>query len=195
MFEKLFRKKVQEEKESPKREIVEQTDNGFWLRQVEKDERGRLIYERKREFRNPSEPKENDIKYDYEKRFEYDDEGNLVEEEGKSFDHENGWKKSFEWKEGKIVREAGEIIEGPNQDHKWTKKFQYNEKGNMVLEEGEILEQGENPNKPLKGHAWQTKHFYKNKKWIGEAGEITAGPEKGKIWTKGKVSEEDLKNL
>ena len=187
-------KEIPKIEEVPKRE-TEYTENGLWRKISEKNEKGQLIYERKREFKNPFEPKEGEIKYDYEKRLTYDEESNLVKEEGKSFDHENGWRKEFEWEERKLAKETGEITGGPNQGHKWTKGFHYDENGNMVLEEGEILEQGKNPDKPPKGHSWRTKHLYENGKWIGEIGKSTNGSKEGKVWTKGKVSEEDIKNL
>lgn len=188
-------KTIKTPEKTPEREI-KYTENGFWQKIMEKDEKGKLIYERKREFKNSAEPKESEIKYDYEKHFCYDEKGNVMKEEGKSFDHESGWKKEFEWKNGKLVSEIGEKTIGPDQGHKWIKKFQYDEKGNMVQEIGEILEQGKNPTKSPKGHAWKTTHLYdKNGNWVGEIGEITGGPETGKVWTKGKVSKENLKNL
>lgn len=198
MFEYLkdfLEKKPKLEKEISKRDIVKQTENGLWLKQIERDEKGRLVYERKREFKNPQEPKEDEIKYDYEKRFGYDAEGNLIKEEGKSFDHGNGWKKEFISEDGRFIKEIGEVIDGPNQGHKWRKEFSYDDEEKMTLEEGEILEQGINLGKEPKGHAWRKKHFYENEKWVGETGEITSGPEKGKIWAKGKIPKQELKAI
>lgn len=191
VFENFFRKMSIGKKEELIGEIVKQTENGFWLVRIEKNEKGQLIYERKREFKNSSDPKEDEVAYDYEKRFEYDDKGNLIKEEGRSYDHENGWKKTFEWEEGKMISENGEITHGPSKGHTWVKRFERDDSGNVLTEEGEILAQGINPSKEPKGHAWRKKCFYKDGSWIGERGEITDGPEKGKTWIKGKVPEED----
>ena len=154
------KKYFENEKRKPevlKGKIVEKTKNGFWLRRIEKDEKGRLVYERERKFKVSGKPEEG-IEYDYEKHFiAYDDEGNLLKEQGKSFDHESGWKKEFKYEDGKLIVEVGEVTEGPNQGHKWRKKFYYDENGQRYLLKGEILAQGINPNKEPKGHKWKEK--------------------------------------
>ncbi len=191
----MFENPPKKSPEHPKQETLKQTKDGFWLKQIMKKEKGRLVYERKKLFIDRIHPQEGKEKYDYEKHFKYDEEGRLIREQGQDFLKKNEWRKDFEWEKGKMVSETGEILSGHDKGHKWHKSFKRDEQGNVILEEGETLEQGINPNKSPKGHKWRKRHFYKNGKWVGEIGEIIAGPKKGKVWTKGEVPKEELKNL
>lgn len=188
MIEKI---KPLEIKKEEVMEVVEKTESGEWLKQVEKDEDGRLTWKRKREFIDPENP-EKGLKYDYEKRFiEYDEDGNLLKEEGKNFLKGTGWEKSFDWeKKGEIKSERGKITEGPDRGHEWVKKFKTDKDGKVIEVRIEILEQGENPNKEPTGEVSIAKHFYNEQgEWVGKKWEAIDGPRKGKIVTKGEVPE------
>jgi len=173
-------------------ETLEQTENGLWLHEVEKGEQGEVIYERRRAFQDPENPTEDELSWGHEKNFIYNESGELVEEEGTDLHQENSWRKTFEWEEGSMTSEVGEISEGPDEGHVWKIMFERDENGNVLREEGKIHAQGKNPHKEPVGHAWQKEHYYDEEgTWAGAEGEIIGGPREGDTWTEGTVSEEE----
>ena len=170
-------------------------DGKYWLKMIQRDQEGRIIAYREREFIDPKNP-EKGVKYDYEKSFTYNQNGELIKEKGKDYLKGNQWEKEFSWQEGKMISEHGLIVEGPDKGHEWQITFRRDEQGNVLEEEGEILEQGVNPQKPERGHSWRKEHLYDEKgNWRGAIGIITGGKEKGKIWTEGSVTEGEIEKF
>src|SRR3989344_210003 len=123
-----------------------------------------------------------------EKHFGYDDQGHLISEEQEiTGGPEEGKKigKNFDYSEqGEMAGEIGEIKAGPDRGHKWQKRFSSSvlEDGTQVsVEDGQILEQGENKKKEQKGHAWRAAWETKDKSTV-HGGKITGGPELGRTW-------------
>lgn len=164
----------------------QQTKDGLGDHWVEDAEKKRL-YEIKFALKDPNNP-EKGTSYYYDKRFKYNERGHLVQEEGQDFSDDkkgNAWKADFERSDrGEVTNELGEIQAGPDKGHKWQKQFNKSvlEDGTDVFQEdGEILEQGQNPKKEPKGHAWQ--QVWETKEGsTTHGGRISGGPEQGRAW-------------
>lgn len=188
-------KEIREQPPSKKIEVIKQTPQGDWLKRETRDQQGRVIRKEEREFIDPKNP-EKGVKW--EKTVFYDESGNLKKERGRN-NEGTVWEKDFtgEGNYGDFpTREHGRLIEGPDKGHEWQITFQRDEKGRVLVEEGEILEQGINPEKPEKGHAWKVKHFYDKKgNWRGKIGIITGGKEKGRVYIQGNVLKEEVQEF
>jgi hypothetical protein len=124
----------------------------------------------------------------FEVNLKHNETGHLQSEKGRDTDPSkkgNSWSKRFEnTKQGEIASEVGEITEGPDKGHEWRTEFSklvLDDGTKVFTETGVILEQGQNPLKEPKGHAWVKIHMIK-KGITMEGGKITDGPEKGRTW-------------
>lgn len=145
-----------EQKGREKVEVVEQTDNGLWLKRVEKDEKGRVTREEIRQFAESDAEERDEEKYHYEKSYEFEEDSELpVRETGKN-QKGTEWAKDFEYDaQGRILREVGENTEGSSKGHKWEKTYEYDDEAGTMKEKGSIHAQGEDQSKPGKGHTWE----------------------------------------
>ena len=134
-------------------------------RQIHKDAEGRIDLEREYIYDSESDLEDGNYK-GYEKRYQFSEDGLKKNELGKSFNRINEWAINHNLDdEGNTTDRQGEVTRGENIGHKWSEVYSQREgvivmdgkeyEVTLYMEDGEILDQGKNPNKQETGHVWK----------------------------------------
>ncbi|MFH0951926.1 MAG: hypothetical protein V1838_01920 [Patescibacteria group bacterium] len=141
----------------------ERTTKGH--RERHQDTIGRVDFEREYFYSSDKDLEEGNYSA-YEKRYDYADDGESKQESGKDLHKDNEWQIEHQLnKDGSARERVGEIVSGDDKGHRWKEKYGQREakivwqgqerKVILYTDEGEILAQGDNPNKEEKGHVWK----------------------------------------
>ncbi|PIY96883.1 MAG: hypothetical protein COY66_02480 [Candidatus Kerfeldbacteria bacterium CG_4_10_14_0_8_um_filter_42_10] len=181
----------------PKPEIPEggrenkiDAENGQPLKYEVLDEGEHVTYREERWYQKDQVPSPETMGGHRQQFFQYDDQGRVTEEFGQTLSteegdpkHENQWRNTHQYPEdgGHILK--GVIEHGKDKGHEWqttTTEQPLGENGKVVIETNEILEQGQNLEKPEKGTIFEKRKYFDSAGvWVGnenidhQTGEIT----------------------
>lgn len=139
------------------------TDRGH--RETHTDTNGRLDFEREYYYADDAAFEKGDYR-GYEKQYAFNEAATKKAERGKDVHRDNSWEIQHELAEdGSTIERTGEVTSGSDRGHRWRESYHPPREAVIVFngeeieaiitqEGGEILDQGENPNKEPTGHTW-----------------------------------------
>jgi hypothetical protein len=144
-----------------------------------KDANGNVIHREEKWYEKDKKPTPETLKGHRQQFFKHDEQGRVVEEQGQALStkegdpkHENQWRIVTEWGEGDNRTRIGEIETGLDAGHKWKSSKElvhdFGDGRRIVKQTTEIMEQGQNKEKPAKGSKSEKIQFFKGKRWLGE---------------------------
>lgn len=160
-------------------ENIKTTENGQPLKKEITDTNGNVIYRESQWYQQDQEPAPDTLAGHRQQFFGYDDQGRQIEELGQTLStqkgdskHENQWRINTKYGEGESKIQTGIIESGADAGHAWRiTRDVYKDFGNerrILIETNEILEQGQNPEKPIAGPVSQKLKFFDGHKWLGD---------------------------
>lgn len=161
------------------RETVKTTENGQPLKKEIFDTKGNVIHRESRWYQDGQKPSPDTLAGHRQQFFSYDEQGRQVEELGQTLStqegdpkHENQWRVTTEYGEGGAKTQTGAIETGVDTGHSWKiGREVYKDFGDgrrILVETNEILEQGQNPNKPRAGVISRKLKYFDGNIWIGD---------------------------
>ncbi|MFA6392096.1 MAG: hypothetical protein WCW66_05120 [Patescibacteria group bacterium] len=160
-------------------ERVKQTENGQPLKKEMVDANGNVLHREERWYQKDQEPSPDTLAGHRQQFFGYDDQGRQIEELGQTLStqvgdpkHENQWRINTQYGEGDSKTQTGKIESGVDAGHSWKiTRDVYKDFGDgrrILIEATEILEQGQNPEKPEVGPISQKLKYFDGNKWVGD---------------------------
>jgi hypothetical protein len=160
-------------------ENIQQTENGQPLKREVIDAKGNIIHREARWYQQGQEPSPDTLAGHRQQFFGYDEQGRQIEELGQTLStqendpkHENQWRINTEYGEGDSKTQTGRIESGIDAGHAWRiSRDVYKDFGDgrrILIEVNEILEQGQNPDKPAVGPISQKLKYFDGQTWIGD---------------------------